>query len=97
MINHEKTQQSPTRTASTQHSFGDSVANPVHQGGTSSVSTSDWTTTDPPTTGRGATSDAAGRDSEWLAERRAADREAKEVLSALKNNSARLSFLVGGG
>lgn len=41
--------------------------------------------------------DAGGRDSEWMAERRAANREAVEVLSALRNNSSRLWQLVGGG
>lgn len=41
--------------------------------------------------------DTAGRDSEWAAERRAADREAREVVGALKRNSTRLWFLVGGG
>lgn len=40
---------------------------------------------------------AAGRDSEWVAERRAADAEARELLGALKRNSSRLWFLVGGG
>ena len=40
--------------------------------------------------------DAAGRDSEWVAERRAADAEAREVLGTLKRNSSRLWFLVGG-
>lgn len=39
--------------------------------------------------------DASGRDSEWLAERRAANQEAREVLGALKRNSTRLCFLVG--
>ena len=41
--------------------------------------------------------DAAGRDSEWVAERRAADAEARELLGTLKRNSSRLWFLVGGG
>lgn len=57
---------------------------------------SDWTTTNSSAVG-GVFVDAAGRDSEWLAERRAADREAKDVLRALKHNSSRLSFLVGSG
>lgn len=40
--------------------------------------------------------DAAGRDSEWLVERRAADQEARELLCALKHNNTRLWYLVGG-
>lgn len=85
--------------ASTTHSKREKfVAAPAHNGGEFSTTTSDWTTSGNPTTiGAGGIVGAAGRDSEWLAERRAADREAKEVLRALKNNSARLYFLVGGG
>lgn len=41
--------------------------------------------------------DAAGRDSEWTAERRAASREAAELLGEIRHNSTRLWQLVGGG
>lgn len=92
-----KTLQNSTPTTSTQCSYDNLVASPAHKEGASSTMTLDWTMTDPSTREGGDSVDAAGRDSEWLAERRAADREAKEVLSALKHNSARLCFLVGGG
>lgn len=55
-----------------------------------------WAAGDPANVEEGPICDAAGRDSEWLAERRAADREAKEVLGALKHYNTRLCFLVGG-
>lgn len=46
---------------------------------------------------RMASTDGAGRDSEWSTERRAANQEASELLGALRHNNIRLWQLVGGG
>lgn len=90
--------QQRTVASTTHNTYEELVAAPAHNEVEPSTTASDWTTSGNPTaTGAGGIAGAAGRDSEWLAERRAADREAKEVLRALKNNSARLCFLVGGG
>ena len=91
-----KPQQSSATTNSTQTSFDVFVAGSAHQRGDSATTTSGWTTVGPSTIGGGGIADVGGRDSEWLAERRAADQEARELVRALKKNSTRLDFLVSG-